>query len=170
MTGIRSCEREDAVRDAVRRAARRMGGAAGRDAGVDDDALRAHLVDCPACRETVAVTVWMQDLAGASVPSAKLPDPALLWWKADLMRRWDAQRRAAAPLERAEPWQAGVGLIGAVLLFVWLWDRQPAGASPGASVWGLVDSVPTLLVATAGCVLLLAVLTVVTFRDVVRDY
>ena len=30
---------------------------------------------------------------------AKLPDPTVLWWRAQLVRRWNSERKAQAPLD-----------------------------------------------------------------------
>ena len=47
------------------------------------------------------------------------PDAVHLWWKAQLLRRWDAERRAVAPLDVMEPFEiaAGVGAAGFLLYF-----------------------------------------------------
>ena len=58
-----------------------------------------------------------------------LPDPRQLWWKAELLKRWDAQRHAAAPIERAEPAQVGIGLAGSLVLLGYLWRYVPALSS-----------------------------------------
>jgi hypothetical protein len=55
-----------------------------------------------------------------------LPDPQQLFWKAELLRRWDAERQAVAPIERAEPVQLSIGLVGALVLLVLLWQAVPA--------------------------------------------
>jgi hypothetical protein len=55
------------------------------------------------------------------VPSqlSQLPDPNVLWVKAQMLRRWDAERRAQAPLDVMEPVQIAAGLAAAAVLFVW---------------------------------------------------
>ena len=50
----------------------------------------------------------------------------LVWLAcAELLRRWDAQRRAAAPVEIGERVLAGLGLAAAVILFYWLRNNLP---------------------------------------------
>jgi hypothetical protein len=63
---------------------------------------------------------YMTRLADA-VPSRPLqvPDPNVLWVKAQMLRRWDAERRAQAPLDVMEPVQIAAGLAAAAVLFVW---------------------------------------------------
>lgn len=45
---------------------------------------RAHVASCEACAAAAAVAPFMADLAGAEVPQRVVPDPALLWLKAQL--------------------------------------------------------------------------------------
>jgi hypothetical protein len=56
-----------------------------------------------------------------SVPARTLqvPDPAVLWVKAQMLKRWDAERKAQAPLDIMEPVQIAAGLAAAAVLFVW---------------------------------------------------
>jgi hypothetical protein len=66
------------------------------------------------------VVEYMTRLAGA-VPAgaSRMPDPGVLWVKAQMLRRWDAERRAQAPLDVMEPVQIAAGLAAAAVLFVW---------------------------------------------------
>jgi hypothetical protein len=50
---------------------------------------------------------------------AQLPDPAVLWWRAQFVRRWNSERKAQAPLDVIDPIQIVAGLIAAGLLLVW---------------------------------------------------
>ena len=115
-------------------------------------------------RETLAVTAWMKELASLSVDEGPLPDPTYLWWKAELLRRWDAQQKATVPIEVGEQVQVGVGLVAAAALLVWLWRTLPGLTTPstasmtGGSLWmGLIVSA-ALIAATAG----------VMVRDLIR--
>ena len=56
-----------------------------------------------------------------SVPArmSQLPDPDVLWVKAQMLRRWDAERKAQTPLDVMEPIQIAAGLAAAAVLFVW---------------------------------------------------
>src|SRR5262245_14286931 len=107
-------------------------------------------------REAQVVATWMTDLAALPVTNAPLPDPTYLWWKAELLRRWDAQQRATQPIEVGEQVEVGVGLAAATGLLIWLWRTLPgltlasATTLPGASlVTGLTVSA-VLLAVTAG--------------------
>jgi len=58
----------------------------------------------------------------ANTPPAKMsqvPDAGVLWVKAQMLRRWDAERKAQAPLDVMEPIQIAAGIAAAVVLFVW---------------------------------------------------
>jgi hypothetical protein len=39
-----------------------------------------------------------------------------LWWKAQLLRRWDAERRAQLPLDLMQPVEIAAGLAAAAFL------------------------------------------------------
>ncbi len=70
--------------------------------------------------EEEAVAAFMR--GAATVPEAdgmQRSDPAVLWWKAQLVRRWNSERRAQAPLDVIEPIQIAAGLVAAGLLLVW---------------------------------------------------
>jgi hypothetical protein len=61
---------------------------------------------------------YMQNVAHARIPVApQLPDPAVLWFKAQIVKRWDAERRAQAPLDVMEPVQVAIALVAAMVLF-----------------------------------------------------
>jgi hypothetical protein len=69
--------------------------------------------------ETV-VADYMSRLASVqSSASARLPGADVLWVKAQLLRRWDAERKAQAPLDLMEPVQVAVGLAAVAVLLVW---------------------------------------------------
>jgi hypothetical protein len=46
-----------------------------------------------------------------------LPEAAHIWWKAQLLRRWDAERKVVAPLEFMQPVEllAGAACFGFLL-------------------------------------------------------
>jgi hypothetical protein len=82
------------------------------------------MIDEPFEREE-EVRAWMTELAAIPLNGRPLPDARQLWWKAELLKRWDAQRQAVAPIERAEPVHVGIGVAGAFVLLVWLWQNAP---------------------------------------------
>jgi hypothetical protein len=74
----------------------------------------------PTHDDTQVVGDYMKKLA-STVPhrASQLPDASVLWVKAQMLRRWDAERKAQAPLDMMEPVQIAAGLAAAAVLFVW---------------------------------------------------
>jgi len=75
--------------------------------------------------EDVLIRQFMQEFAAVPLPKSRLPEAQLLWWKAELLRRWDEERKAIAPIERAEPLTVSIGMIGALVLMLTLWQSAP---------------------------------------------
>ena len=148
----RDCEREPEVRDMARRVAQ---------GELADASLSDHVTSCRPCRDTLNVAGWMQQLASVPVVARPLPDPTYLWWKAELLRRWDAEQRAAAPVEVGEQVQVGIGLVAALALLVWLWRNMPDLSMSAAS--------GTTVTPLAIVMLLSAVLLAVTAGVMVRN-
>jgi hypothetical protein len=66
------------------------------------------------------IAAYMAKLGGSPLPrTARMPDPELLWVKALLLRRWEAERKVQAPLDLMEPVQIAAGLVAAGVLLVW---------------------------------------------------
>jgi hypothetical protein len=67
-----------------------------------------------------AIADYMAKLASAPTPHApRMPAADVLWVKAQMLKRWDAERRAQAPLDVMESVQIAAGLAAAAVLFVW---------------------------------------------------
>ena len=69
--------------------------------------------------EEKAIEAFMARLAATPVGDVRVPGPDVIWWKARLLARWDAERRVQRPLDVMEPVQIAAGLVAAVLLLVW---------------------------------------------------
>ena len=66
------------------------------------------------------VAAYMSKLAhAASRHTPRLPTADLLWVKAQMLERWEAERRAHAPLDVMEPFQIAAGLVAAGILLFW---------------------------------------------------
>ncbi|MBI4265371.1 MAG: hypothetical protein HY657_13435 [Acidobacteria bacterium] len=65
--------------------------------------------------EERAVAAFMARVA-ALPTTATAPDAVQLWLKAQLLRRWDAERRAQLPLDVMQPIEIAAGLAAAALL------------------------------------------------------
>lgn len=67
-----------------------------------------------------AITAFMRRLAADhAADDHRLPDAYVVWWKAELLRRWDVERKAATPLDVIEPLQWVAGIAAAGLLLTW---------------------------------------------------
>jgi hypothetical protein len=155
LTWERSCDREPEVRDMARRMAR---------GGLADASLNDHITSCPSCQETIAVAKWMQQLAAVPVVNRPLPDPTYLWWKAELLRRWDAEQRASAPVEVGEQVHVGVSLVAAAVLLVWLWRNLLPGVSAAPVS---LTTLPLAIVMTLSG-LVLAAMAALMIRNLIR--
>lgn len=66
------------------------------------------------------VAAYMSRLGAAPLPrDARLPGADLLWVKAQMVRRWEMERKAQAALDLMEPVQIAAGLVAAGVLLVW---------------------------------------------------
>jgi hypothetical protein len=86
-----------------------------------DQASLAHVSSCATCQEAVSVSRWMASIAVTTGETRPLPNAELLWWKAQMLRRWEGERRVAAPIERMQRVELGAAAIGAVALLIWQW-------------------------------------------------
>jgi hypothetical protein len=60
-------------------------------------------------RAEQANAAFMQRVAALPLPGVSR-DPMQIWWKAQLLRRWDAERRVTAPLDFMQPVEVAAGL------------------------------------------------------------
>ena len=66
------------------------------------------------------VATYMSRLATASIrQTPRLPAADVLWVKAQMLERWEAERRVQAPLDALEPFQIATGLVAAGILLFW---------------------------------------------------
>jgi hypothetical protein len=66
------------------------------------------------------IAAYMSRLAHtAGTPSPRLPAVDVLWVKAQMVERWEAERRVQAPLDLMEPLQIAAGLVAAGILLFW---------------------------------------------------
>ncbi len=77
--------------------------------------LRATSAD-----EEREIAAYMSKLAAATRRQAtRVPTADVLWVKAQMLERWEAERRVQAPLDAIEPFQIGAGLVAAGILLFW---------------------------------------------------
>jgi hypothetical protein len=147
MMRAKNCEEEARILGAIR---------ARRDS---DPEVQAHLATCESCRDAVSVSRWMQTMSETTGENKELPDQSLLWWKAQMLRRWEAERHVAAPIDRMQRFEVVAGLFGVIAVIVWQWaDLRRAFSSLNPETitnWTTTaHSTPYLPVALVGTVLL----------------
>jgi hypothetical protein len=103
----------------------------------------------PPRHDDALVDAALRELAHTPASEAPLPDPSFLWWKAQLLRRFDAEREAAEPIEVGERVHVGAALLGASALGIGAWSQiSPVMAAPAAIVIVLGAVVALSVVAT----------------------
>lgn len=114
-------------------------GATQRGAAPADATVAAHLAGCPACRELFDVAGAMTRLATATQEEARartLPAAGQIWWKAQLIQRWEAEARATAPVDLMQRAEVIGGLLAGIALLVTLWpDMNRLDGAAGAQTW-----------------------------------
>jgi hypothetical protein len=66
------------------------------------------------------IAVYMSRLAHAASRNVpRLPAADVLWVRAQMLQRWEAERRVQAPLDVMEPVQIAAGLVAACILLAW---------------------------------------------------
>jgi predicted anti-sigma-YlaC factor YlaD len=71
---------------------------AGELASAADSELRRHLAECEACRDLALVVTALRGERDRVRREAPAPSAGLVWWRAELRERQEAERRAAAPV------------------------------------------------------------------------
>ena len=68
-----------------------------------------------------AIAAFMSRVAelGIPDPESRIPDSSHLWWKAQLLKKWEAERRAQWPIDVMQPIEIAGGLVAAGLLLYW---------------------------------------------------
>ena len=126
------CSQESAVGRAVR-------------SGEWSESLEAHLRDCAVCRGVREAARWMQALAPEPAREGQegLPDPRVLWLRAQFSERQAAAERAHKVLQWVEI--ACVTSACAVLgiWLVWSWNEIGGGIADRLG-WALFDAWPAL--------------------------
>lgn len=112
-------------------------------AAVDDrwtDALRRHVETCEECAAAAAVAPWMHGLARVDERVHVLPDPAVVWLKAQLLRGTAVAERATRPLAISQMMAYFAVAAGWAALLTWKWSALHE--------W-LISVTPSALVANA---------------------
>jgi hypothetical protein len=101
-----SCPRESEVLEVV---------AIGQWPGRADESLRDHVSGCSVCSDLATIASAIADLGDASITVARVPDAAVVWYRAQLAAREEAARKAVRPMLLAHlaaaAGAAGIGLV-----------------------------------------------------------
>ncbi|HXH38909.1 MAG TPA: hypothetical protein VNN08_09800 [Thermoanaerobaculia bacterium] len=112
------------------------------------ESLRAHVASCDDCTATAEVAPWMARFAGLDEREHILPDPAVLWLKAKLLRSSAAVERASLPITRLQI--AAYLIIAASWAALLTWKSNALQAwinhlSPGHMILGVAGAEQTSL-------------------------
>jgi hypothetical protein len=128
----RNCSQETAVVRAVR-------------TGEWNEALQAHVRECATCRSVQEAARWMQGVAPQASAQAEhdLPDPRVLWLRAQLSERQAAAERARKIAQWVEVTCVAAVCAGLGIWLAWSWN-EIGGEIAGGLGWALFDAWPVL--------------------------
>ena len=126
------------------------------------DALRQHVTECADCGAAAGAARFMSRVGKIDERQHVLPDPGVIWLKAQLLRTSVAADRAARPLNIAQIVSYVVVAAGWAAVLTWKWSDLRTwllGFTPAHMVQGLASS-STLSASFLMMVVVLASLTV----------
>jgi hypothetical protein len=127
------------------------------------DALRDHVKSCADCEAAAAAAPFMTRIARIDERSRKLPDPGVVWLKAQLLRGTVIAERATRPLNVLQMIAYGVVAGGWAAVLTWRWNdlqRWILGFTPTHIVRGVTQASP-LSITFLLTVVILATMTVI---------
>ena len=138
------------------------------------EATREHAAGCEDCGAAAAVAAWMDAAAKSDVREHKLPDPAVLWLRAKLLRQYAAVHSVSTPLNVLQMSAYVLVAAGWAALLTWKWHMLQgwlAGLTPtgimldasGAGGGALSLSLPIVLaiIVLASMTVMLALHTII---------
>ena len=90
------------------------------------DSLRAHMATCADCAAAAEVAPWMEQFAATDVRRHILPDPAVVWLKAQLLRNTVGVDRAVRPVTNFQAAAYMIVAAGWAALLTWKWSALQA--------------------------------------------
>jgi hypothetical protein len=90
-------------------------------AGRWTDSLRGHVAQCADCEATMLVAPQMKELASVDMREHPLPDPQVVWLKAQLLRNTVAAERGSRPLKIVQMISYVVVAGGWTAVLAWKW-------------------------------------------------
>ncbi len=85
--------------------------------------LTLHRQQCPICVEVFQVAGSVQTLLTLPESTRPLPDPDLIWFRAQLMKLQSAEARILRPLLVADISASVTSVATVALLFTWHWPK-----------------------------------------------
>ena len=104
------------------------------------DSLREHVTECEYCAAAAAAAPFMTRFARIDERQQKLPDPSVMWLKAQLLRGSVIAERISRPLNVAQLVAYAVVAAGWAGVLTWKWPdlrRWLLGFTPSRMVLGL---------------------------------
>lgn len=107
--------------------------------------LVTHVADCQICSDLVAVVSAFEVEQGEAGLPYRPPDATVVWVRAQMRARVEAERLAARPITFAQAagLATAVGVVGAVFGATATWFQTPV-ASAWSSVWSSVKSLASV--------------------------
>lgn len=97
--------------------------AAANRSGRWNDELLAHVADCRVCEEVALVSGYLCESSVLADADAALPNPGLIWSKAQAAVHAAAMERALRPIVWARRFAIGVGAAAVAVAIVLAWSR-----------------------------------------------
>lgn len=97
--------------------------AAANRSGRWSDELLAHVAGCRACEEVALVSGYLCESSTAAGADTALPNPSLIWSKAQVAVNAAAIERALRPIVWARRFAFGVGAAAVVVAIILAWSR-----------------------------------------------
>ena len=91
------------------------------ESGRWSESLRAHVASCQTCEAAASVAQWMTGFARQDDREHILPDPAVVWLKAQLLRQHAAVEQASRPLHVLQITAYMIVAAGWAALLTWKW-------------------------------------------------
>ncbi len=111
--------------------------AAANRSGQWSDELLSHLSDCQICEEVALISSYLSESAAAPASAAitHLPDPALIWSRAQLAARREAIERAMRPILWVRRFAFALAAVVVVAAIISAWPRIAAFFAEFAETW-----------------------------------
>jgi hypothetical protein len=81
-------------------------------------------------RDEQLIDEYLEQLPRQPASTGSLPSPSFIWWKAQLLRRMDAEREATVLIDVGDAVHVILAILGAVALGIGGWSTLPNTSSP----------------------------------------